>query len=168
MSFEGVNISSKVSKVLPSSGWLFLLEGIHPQKALPNNPHPPGDDSAVSLLYKEHDQARELPILEQIPPSLLPNPSEKCHYRDGPDLEAPLLQNGDGDNEEMRKALPNPPEAPDLNAAESSPNLQQQGSGSSGKRSWSEWYNKSTFVPIACCIFLCFILKVVQQVNPVE
>lgn len=32
-------------------------------------------------------------------------------------------------------------------------------------RSWRDWLSTSPMVPMACCIFLCFILKVVQQVD---
>jgi hypothetical protein len=32
-------------------------------------------------------------------------------------------------------------------------------------RTWGQWYKTSPFVPTFCCIFLCFILKVVQQAS---
>ena len=90
--------------------------------------------------------------------------------RDNPDLEQPLLQNGE---DEDVKTLPKPPDAPDnsLEDPDSTANLQEMAdpnrtASEKPKQSWWEWYQKSSVVPIACCIFLCFILKVVQQVYP--
>ncbi len=86
--------------------------------------------------------------------------------RDHPDLEQPLLE-GDGDGEEVedvkQEAVPKPPNLPssfDLSdtAGEGSPSQPEP-------RTWKQWFKTSPFVPTSCCIFLCFILKVVQQVG---
>ena len=85
--------------------------------------------------------------------------------RNNPDLEEPLLRNGE---EEDVKTLPKPPNAPQNIGEESTTDLPAAADDSeTKKRTWVEWYQKSAIVPITCAIFLCFILKVVQQVSTV-
>ena len=84
--------------------------------------------------------------------------------RNHPDLEQPLLEgNGEEVEEAKQEATPKPPNLPssfDLSdtAGEGSPSQPEP-------RTWKQWFKTSPFVPTSCCIFLCFILKVVQQVN---
>lgn len=81
--------------------------------------------------------------------------------REQPDLEQPLLDGGEEEEAEVAKAAPKPPHVPssfDLTDTAEEPQSQAE------TRSWGQWLRTSPFIPTACCIFLCFILKVVQQV----
>ena len=73
------------------------------------------------------------------------------------DLEQPLL-NGDA---EVEKPPPRPPGAPSMELTETA----EESTTQPEARTWGDWFRTSPFVPTACCIFLCFILKVVQQVQ---
>ena len=85
---------------------------------------------------------------------------------EGADLEQPLL-NGDAENDgegvKTQTALPKPPGAPSTDFASTGPEEAPSAPGEE-KRSWKQWFKSSPVVPTSCCIFLCFILKVVQQV----
>lgn len=73
-------------------------------------------------------------------------------------MQQPLLEEEDKE----AKPVPKPPGAPSLDLTATAEESISLGDG----RTWGQWLRTSPVVPTACCIFLCFILKVVQQASP--